>query len=182
MYSSKSVGPRIDPWESPALTGYSSLVVLEGIRLPFPYRTTQSNLLLRKEEIRPNICPQIPAYQHAKPCQKPWYIKCHSSSRPRLVKSPSNSIRYKCKKICSWSRRPNTILEIRKKPHFSKWSTILLFTGFSKNLLTTAKKTNWMVVFCCRPFPNILTYRDNQWNLPTIWKTRLLQTHIEEFS
>ena len=34
----------------------------------------------------------------------------------------------------------------------------------------------------CRPFPNILKYRDHQWNLPKIWKTRLLQTLIEEFS
>ena len=32
------------------------------------------------------------------------YIKCHS-----------NSFRYNCEKICSWSRKPKTILEIRKK-------------------------------------------------------------------
>ena len=43
------------------------------------------------------------------------YIKCYNLSSPRLVKSPSNSIRYNSKKICSWSRRPKTILEMRKK-------------------------------------------------------------------
>ena len=37
------------------------------------------------------------------------------TSIPNPVKSPSNSIRYNCQKICSWSRRPKTISEIRKK-------------------------------------------------------------------
>ena len=47
MYSRKSVGPRMKPKQTPALTGYSCE--------DFPSRTTQSRLLLRKEEIRPNI-------------------------------------------------------------------------------------------------------------------------------
>ena len=42
------------------------------------------------------------------------YIKCYSSSSPRPVKSLTNSIRHNCQKICSWSRRPKTILEIKK--------------------------------------------------------------------
>ena len=46
------------------------------------------------------------------------YIKCYSLSSPRPVKSPSNSIRYNCQKICSWSRRPKTILQVRKKVTF----------------------------------------------------------------
>ena len=46
MYSRKSVGSRIDPWGTPGLTEYSCE--------DFPPRTTQSCLLLRKEEIRPN--------------------------------------------------------------------------------------------------------------------------------
>ena len=44
------------------------------------------------------------------------------------------------------------------------------------------KKTNRAVVFSSRPFPNILKHRDHRRDLPTIRKTRLLQTHIEEFS
>ena len=51
MYSRKSVGPRVEPWGSPALIGYSCE--------DFPTRTAQSRLLLRKEEIRPNIWPEI---------------------------------------------------------------------------------------------------------------------------
>ena len=46
------------------------------------------------------------------------YIKCYSSSSSRPVKSPRNFIRYNCQKICSWLRRPKTILEIRKKATF----------------------------------------------------------------
>ena len=49
MYSRKSVGPRMEPWGTPALTGYYCE--------DFPSRTS---LLLRKEEIRPNIWPEIP--------------------------------------------------------------------------------------------------------------------------
>ena len=52
MYSSKSVGPQMVPWGTPALTGYSC----EHL----PSRTTWSHLLLRKEEIRTNIWPEIP--------------------------------------------------------------------------------------------------------------------------
>ena len=38
------------------------------------------------------------------------YIKCHSLTSSRPVKSPSNSIRCNCEKIYSWSRRPKTRL------------------------------------------------------------------------
>ena len=48
MYNRKSVGPRMEPWETPVLTGYSCE--------DFQPRTTGSRLLPRKEEIRPNIC------------------------------------------------------------------------------------------------------------------------------
>ena len=43
----KTVGAGMEPRGTPALTGYSCQ--------DFPFRTTQSCLLLRKEEIRPNI-------------------------------------------------------------------------------------------------------------------------------
>ena len=52
MYSNKSVEPRMEPWGTPALTKYSYE--------DFPSGTTPSHLLLRKEEIRPNIWPEIP--------------------------------------------------------------------------------------------------------------------------
>ena len=37
------------------------------------------------------------------------------------------------------------------------------------------KKTNWVVVFSCRTFPNILKYRDRGWDLPIIWKQDLFK-------
>ena len=43
------------------------------------------------------------------------------------------------------------------------------------------KKSNRTIFFSCRPFPNILKYRDHQRDLSTIWKTRHLQTHTEKF-
>ena len=74
------------------------------------------------------------------PAKSLGYIKCYSSSSPRSAKSPSNSIRRNCQKICSWLRRSKTILEMAKRPHFSRWSTILLFTSFSKTLLTIERR------------------------------------------
>ena len=76
------------------------------------------------------------------------YIKYYSSSSPRPVKILSNSIRHNCQKICSWSRRPKTILEIRKMPHLSSWSTILLFKSFSNTLPTTKRRlTDLSLIF-----------------------------------
>ena len=71
-----------------------------------------------------------------------------------------------------------------KRARFSKWSRILWFTSFLKDVTNHShrKKTNRVVVFNCRTFPNILKYGDHQWNVPTIWKARLLQTFIKEFS
>ena len=53
---------------------------------------------------------------------------------------------------------------------------------FFKDFVNRKKKTKREVVFSCRPFPNILKYRDHRRNLITIWKTRLLQTLIKEFN
>ena len=67
------------------------------------------------------------------------YIKCYTLNSPRPIKIPKNFIRCNCQKIFGWIRRPETILEIRQSPDFSKWST-----SFSKNLLTTKRRlTEW---------------------------------------
>ena len=49
---------------------------------------------------------------------------------------------------------------------------------FFKDFTNHRKNTNRAVVFSRRPFPNILKYRDHQWDLPTIWKTRLYGTRL----
>ena len=187
IYSRKSVRPSMDPWGTPASTGYS--------REDVPSWTTGNRLLLRKEEIRSNIWPE--RLKFMKKISMPntvkslWYIKFHSLNSPRSIKSPSNSIRYNCEKICSWSRRPKTILEMRKKVTFFQvinnpitykflQQTIIYNNHIFKEFTNHRKKTNMAVVFSCRPFPNILKYGDHWWNLPTIWKTRLLEKLIEE--
>ena len=52
MYSRKSVGPRMEPWGTAVLTGYSC----ENVS----FRTTGSSLLLKKNKIKSNIWPKIP--------------------------------------------------------------------------------------------------------------------------
>ena len=107
------------------------------------------------------------------------YIKCHSSVAPVLLKALAilwdTTVR---RSAVDWEDlKPYWKSE---KPHFSRWSTILLFLSFSKTC-NHRKKTNRAVVFSCTPFPNILNYRDHRWNLPTIWKTTFLKA-LEEFS
>ena len=61
--------------------------------------------------------------------------------------------------VCSWLRRPEAILEVREEVAIlkviSKSIIYMCFQDFTNN----KKKTNWLVVFCNRPLPNILKYR-----------------------
>ena len=122
MYSRKSVGPRIDLWEPPALTRYSCE--------DFPSRTTESHLLLIKEEMRPKIWREIP-----------------------------------------WD------LSLWRRPVCQTLSKILdISSGYIKMQLSEALQLI-EIGFSCRPFPNILKYRDHRWDLLTSWKTRLSGTY-----
>ena len=102
---------------------------------------------------------------------------CYSSSSTKSVKSPSNSIRYNCLKICSWSRRPKTILKTRKKAPFLYVINNPIIYKFFKDFTNPRKNTNRAVVFSSWSFPKIFKYMDHQWHLPTTWKTRLSDTH-----
>ena len=86
------------------------------------------------------------------------YIKCYSFSNPKSVKSQTNSIKHNSQKICSSSRRPKTILEIRKKNCISLCDQQAC--SFFKDFPHHRKKTKGVVVFS-RSFPNILKYRDH---------------------
>ena len=101
------------------------------------------------------------------------YIKCYSLSSPDLLKAlailSDTTVRRS-----AVDQDLKLYWKSEKGPHFSRWSSILIFTGFSKTLLTTERPN--------RVIPNILKYMDHQCDLPTIWKTRLSQTHLEEFS
>ena len=73
----------------------------------FPFRSTWSRLIQREEEMRRNIWFKIPLNlikvvtktNMPNSVERFGYIKCYSTSSPKLVKSPSNSIRYNCQKI-----------------------------------------------------------------------------------
>ena len=143
IYSRKSVGPSMQPSGTPVLTEY----FCEN----FPSRTTRSHRLVKKEEIRPNIWPEIPydlslwRRPACQPCQKPWIYQVPHSSSLRPFKS--NSIWHNCPKICSWSRRPKTILKIRKKATFLKVISNPIIYKFFKDFTNHRKKTNKAVVF-----------------------------------
>ena len=118
----------------------------------------------------------------ANPVKSLGYMKYYSSVSPGFVKSSSNSIRSNCQMICSWSRKSKTKLEIWKKATFLFVINKTIIYNFTTDFTNHTKKTNRTVAFSCRHFPDIFKYRGQQWDLQTMWKTSLLQTHIEEFN
>ena len=81
------------------------------------------------------------------------YIKCYNSSNSKPVKSLSNSIGFNYQTICSWLRRPKTILEIGKKATFLLVINTPFIYKFCKDFNNHKTKTNRAVVFSCRPGP-----------------------------
>ena len=112
MYSWKSLQPRMNPWGTPALTGYSCEVFH-----PEP-----------PKEIRRNKAKYLSwnsvKFKFAKKTRMPnsaeslGYIKCYRLSSPRLVKSPSNSIRHKSE-VDREDLKPHWKSE--KRSHFPRW-------------------------------------------------------------
>ena len=110
------------------------------------------------------------------PVKSLGYIKSYNSSSPIPIKkalvilSDTTDIR----SAVDWE-------DLKWYWNFSRWSTSLLFKKFFKDIANHRQKTNRLVVFCHTLFSNILKYGDHWWDLPTIWKTRFLQTDIERF-
>ena len=70
--------------------------------------------------------------------------QCYSSSSPRSVKNLSNSVKYNCQKSCSSLRRPETILEIRKKVTFLQMMNNPFTYKFFKDFTNTEiRLTEW---------------------------------------
>ena len=113
MYSRKSVGARMELGGTPTLTGHSCedfhQEPLEAIYYWDWYLLVKANYLTwnswRLKFLKKTSLPN--------PVKSVEYIKCYSSSSPRPIESPSNSIRCNSQIICSWSRRPATKLEIK---------------------------------------------------------------------
>ena len=139
MLIRKSVEPRMEPWETSALTGYS--------REDYPSRVTRNRLLMRKDEIRPNIWLEIPQDLHLwrRPaCQTLSKALDISSATARIAPDLLKALAILSDMTVRRSAVDREDLKpywkSEKRPHFSRWSTILLFTRFSKTLLTTEKR------------------------------------------
>ena len=136
MYSRKSVGPEMESYGTPALTGCSHQnhlkpSITEKRQNKAKY-LSQNFIRLKfvKKTSMPNPVENLGGY-----------TKSCSSSNPKPIKSLSNSI--KTVKIFAVDRDDWLIKrhwKSEKRPHFSSWSTILLFTSFSKTLLTTERR------------------------------------------
>ena len=153
MYSRKSVGWRMEPSGTPTLTGYSFEDFLS--------RITWSQLLPRKDKLRPNTWPEIS------------YVKS-------LWRRPVCQILSKVVKRSPVEREYLILYQkLQRRLHFLRWLASLTFTEFFKDLSNHRKKTKAAVVFSCR-LPNILKCRVQKWDQLTIWKTIILQTHIKK--
>ena len=104
------------------------------------FRTTQSHLLLRKDKMRLNTRLEISSGLSlwGKPaCQTLSKALDISSNTVSVASEPlkvlNSSIKYNCQKIWSWTRRFESLLEIRKKDN--QQATSPLFLSFSKTLL-----------------------------------------------
>ena len=124
MYSRKSAGLRIEPW------GTQGIYSIFLWRLPIQNHPKPSITAKRINKTKYLTWKSIRLkFAKKPPCQTlPKDLELTATVVPHPLKNPGNSIRYNCQKICSWSRRPKTILEIR--PHFCRWST--LFTIFER--------------------------------------------------
>ena len=99
------------------------------------------------------------------------YIKWYSSSSPRPPKSPKtlSDTAVKRSVVDREDLKPYWISE--KSSYFSRWSQSHYLQVLPR---PTTERRLRAVIF--KLFQNIFKYRDHRWNLPTIWKTRLLQT------
>ena len=128
MYSTKSIGPRMEPWGTPEVTGYSCE--------DFPSRTTQLSITEKRNKTEYLTWNSIKLMFVKKinmpnPVKSLGYIKCYSSSSPRSLKRPRNSdVTVRRSAVDREDLKPHGKSE--KRPHYSRWSTILLFTSFSK--------------------------------------------------
>ena len=131
---------------------------------------------------------QVDFFQQWKTC--PWlFPKSKAWSHLDLLWRVPNFKEWQCAKPCQnscqncgWMRRPEVILEIRKKAEFLKVINNLIIYKFFKEFINHKKKTNRAVVFSCRYFPSIFKYCDRRLNFPKIKRSRFIQTQIEEFS
>ena len=118
-------------WRLP-IQNHSKLPIFEKRQNETKYQSQISHLKFRKTW----VCKEG---RLARPCQKPWIHELYSPSSPRPNKSHSNFIRYNWRSVVDQENlKPHWKSE--KRPHFSRWSTSLLFTSFSKTSPTKERR------------------------------------------
>ena len=138
MHSSKKAGPRMEPWGTLTLTGYYCE--------DFPSRATWSNLLLRKEELRPNIWPELPKdlrLWRRPACQTLSKALEISSATAQVVPDLLKALAY-LPDTTVWRSAIDledlkTYWQSQKRPHFSWWSTTIIYKFF-KDVTNHRKK------------------------------------------
>ena len=129
----------MEPWRTPALTGYSWE--------DFPSRPLEAIYYWEKKEIRSNIWPETPkdlSLWRRPACQTLSYALDMSSATARVATDLLKALAI----LSDTTVRRSAVdredlkpyLKSEKRPHFSRWSTILSFTSFSKTLLTTERR------------------------------------------
>ena len=148
MYKRKSVGPKIGPWGTPALTGYFCNNILP--------RTTQSYPLLRKDKMRPNIwlgIPQELSLWKKALCQTMSKALNISSATawvsPDLLKVLAVLSDTTVRRSAMYQEDLKPYWKSEKRSSFSRWSTSLLFTNlFTVVYLFTSHRrlTEWYLL------------------------------------
>ena len=87
-----------------------------------------------------------------------------------------------CEAIYYWEKKKQSQIETRKKPTFLEVINKPIIYKFSKHLTDKRNKISKAFIFSYRTTPIISGNRNPIWHLPTIWKTRFPETHIEKFS
>ena len=129
-------------------------LLIQIISKPFITKKIQNKA---KHLTRNNIkATSIKKTSMSNPFESLIYIKCYSLSSPKFMKSFSNFIRQKCQRICSRSRRPEIILEIRQKTKFLHAINKPIISKFFRDFTNQINKTSRTVTFSHRPLPNIL--------------------------
>ena len=99
-----------------------------------------------KEKIRANAQLEMEFVKKTSmPIENLGYIKWYDFNSPRCIKSSRNFIRYNCYRICSWSKRPETLSETRKKAIFLKLINKPIIKFF-KDFTNHSKKIKWAIV------------------------------------
>ena len=163
----------MEPWETPVLTGYFCK--------EYPYRTTWSHILLWKDKNNPKELTwdslTLEFVKKINVLSKRTMSEVLDISSPTARVAPDLLKTLAIQKICSWSRRPETILENRKETAFLEVINKPIIYNFFKDWLQNEDYSR--LFFCYRPIPNVLKYRNRDKNFH---QSGNQETHIKNFN